>query len=159
MMSTTIRLKVLHRRNFVLGAGGMAAIAALTLAGPALAQDAAQLDAILKKLLGDAKPAEGKINLDLPEIAENGNTVPFTVTVDSPMTATDSVKMLTILAPGNPQPDVASFNFTPLSGKASVASRMRLGRTQDVYAVAQMADGKAFLTKRTVKVTIGGCGG
>lgn len=148
------------RRTFVISAGAAATL--LTFAHRALAQqpnDAAALDAALKKVAGDAKPAEGKIALELPEIAENGNTVPFGATVESPMTDANYAKALHIFAPGNPQAEVASFMFTPQSGKASVSSRMRLGRTQDVYALAEMSDGKFFIAKRTVKVTIGGCGG
>ena len=109
--------------------------------------------------MGDAKPTEGKLVLDLPEIAENGNTVPFTLSVESPMTEQDHVKAMHIFASGNPQLDVATFQFTPASGKAMVASRMRLAKTQDIIAVAELSDGKFLLSKRTVKVTIGGCGG
>jgi sulfur-oxidizing protein SoxY len=95
----------------------------------------------------------------MPEIAENGNTVPFTVAVESPMSDKDYVKTVHVLANGNPQANIAAFNFTPLSGKATLQSRMRLAKTQDVYAVAELSDGKFLMTKRTVKVTIGGCGG
>ena len=112
-----------------------------------------------KKILGDAKPTEGKLTLDLPEIAENGNTVPFTISVESPMTEKDHVKAIHVFATANPQPGVATFRFTPLSGKAAVASRMRLARTQDVIGIAELSDGKFLMGKRTVKVTIGGCGG
>jgi sulfur-oxidizing protein SoxY len=148
------------RRTFILGASAAAALLPLVSGAAAQqANDAAAIEAALKRAIGDAKPVEGKINLDLPEIAENGNTVPFAATVESPMTDKDYVKALHVFAPGNPQPDVATFNFTPVSGKASVSSRLRLGRTQDVYAVAELSDGKVFLAKRTVKVTIGGCGG
>jgi sulfur-oxidizing protein SoxY len=129
------------RRTFVLGASAMAAFAGF-LATPALAQDAAALDAMMKKFIGDAKPVAGKVSIDLPEIAENGNTVPYSITVESPMSD-----------------NIASYDFTPESGKAFVSSRMRLGKTQDVYALAQMSDGKVFMAKKTVKVTIGGCGG
>jgi sulfur-oxidizing protein SoxY len=129
------------------------------LPGAASAQEAQALEAAIKKAVGDAKPVEGKITLTLPEIAENGNTVPFELAVESPMTDADYIKAVHIFAPGNPQPDVASFLFTPASGKAAVSSRMRLGKTQDVYAIAHVSDGKVFMAKRTVKVTIGGCGG
>jgi sulfur-oxidizing protein SoxY len=117
------------------------------------------LDEALKRILGEAKPAGGRIVLDLPEIAENGNTVPFSVAVDSPMTEQDHVKAIHILATANPRPNVASFRFSKLSGKAQVASRMRLAQTQDVIAIAEFGDGKFFLVRRPVKVTIGGCGG
>jgi sulfur-oxidizing protein SoxY len=148
----------LDRRTVLLGASATAALLAVA-AAPAVAQEAQALEAALRKAIGDAKPTEGRINFSLPEIAENGNTVPFEFVVESPMTATDHVKAVHVFAPGNPQPDIAGYQFTPASGKAAVSSRMRLSKTQDVYAVAVMSDGSAFMTKRTVKVTIGGCGG
>jgi sulfur-oxidizing protein SoxY len=114
---------------------------------------------MVKRLVGDAKPSEAKITLEMPEIAENGNTVPFSVMVDSPMSEQDYVKTIYVISTGNPQADVAVFHFTPLSGKASVSSRMRLAKTQDVISVAQLSDGKVLQSKKTVKVTIGGCGG
>jgi sulfur-oxidizing protein SoxY len=64
-----------------------------------------------------------------------------------------------VIATANPQPRIASFRFTPLSGRAAVASRMRLARTQDVIGLAEMSDGRFLMTRRAVKVTIGGCGG
>ncbi len=146
----------------MLSAGGAALLAALL--GPtsgARAQESfAQWQMMLKRIVGDAKPLEGKpITLELPEIAENGNTVPFTITVDSPMSETDFVKATHLISTGNPQADVATFTFTPESGKASVSSRMRLAKTQEVIAVAELSDGKFLLARKTVKVTIGGCGG
>ena len=78
----------------------------------------------------------------MPEIAENGNTVPFTISVDSPMTDKDYVKAVHVISTGNPQPGVATFRFTPQSGKAAAASRMRLAETQDVIALAELSDGK-----------------
>lgn len=154
-----MRLEIVDRRDFLIGAAALATLSA-ALTGPGAAQDRPQtLDDALKKIMGDAKPADGKIVLDLPEIAENGNTVPFTLSVDSPMTDANHVKSLHIFASGNPQVDVASFTFTPESGKATASSRMRLAKTQDVVAVAELSDGKFLLGKRTVKVTIGGCGG
>jgi sulfur-oxidizing protein SoxY len=147
------------RRTFVLGASAAAAIAALLPAGAA-AQAAAQAwEEAVKKIMGDAKPAEGQVKLDLPDIAENGNTVPFNVSVDSPMTEAEHVKAIHIISTANPQPGVATFRFTPLSGRAAAASRMRLARTQDVIGLAELSDGKFLLSRRTVKVTIGGCGG
>ena len=158
-------LKIVRRRDVLIGAAAAASLLALfTAAGAtgATAQDkpfSAELEAALKKIMGDAKPADGRISLDIPEIAENGNTVPFVLSVESPMTETDFVKALHIMAAGNPQPGVASFTFTPASGRAFAASRMRLARTQEVIAVAEMSDGRFLLGRRTVKVTIGGCGG
>lgn len=160
-MKENIRLEVLDRREFLLGATAAAAVAALLAdIRLAVAQDKAPTyEEALKKLIGEAKPEEGKLNLDLPEIAENGNTVPFTVSIESPMTEKDHVKAVHVLSTGNPQPYVASFHLTPDSGKASVASRMRLAKTQDVVSIAELSDGRFLLGKRNVKVTIGGCGG
>jgi sulfur-oxidizing protein SoxY len=151
---------VLDRRAFLLGAGAVAALLPF-LGDPAAAQEAGQTweDAV-KKITGDVKPAtDARLTFELPEIAENGNMVPFTIGVDGPMTEKDHVKAIHVIATANPQPTVASFRFTPLSGRATVASRMRLARTQDVIGLAEMGDGKFLMIKRPVKVTIGGCGG
>jgi sulfur-oxidizing protein SoxY len=154
----TVRSCKVNRREFALGAAAGALVAGLPLA--LVAQDAPQAwEQAVKKVLGDAKPIEGKLVLDLPEIAENGNTVPFTVSVDSPMSETDHVKVIYVLATANPQPGVVTFRFSPLSGKATVASRMRLARTLDVIGIAELSDGRFLMSKRNVKVTIGGCGG
>ena len=150
--------KMLTRREFAFAAAAMAGATAL--APYARAQGQAQAwEQAVKKVLGEAKPIEGKISIDMPEIAENGNTVPFSISVDNPMTDKDHVKAIHLIATGNPQPGVATFRLTPQSGKAAVASRMRLARTQDVISIAELSDGKFLMSKRSVKVTIGGCGG
>jgi sulfur-oxidizing protein SoxY len=156
-----LRLEVVRRRDLLLGAAGAAALVSLlAFGGKAHAQGASPTAAdFLKTIHGDAKPAEAKVNLDLPEIAENGNTVPFAVSVESPMSDADYVKAIHVVSTGNPRPEVVTFLLTPQSGKAAVASRMRLARTQDIIAVAEMSDGKFYMSRRTVKVTIGGCGG
>jgi sulfur-oxidizing protein SoxY len=151
-------MRQVDRREFVLGSAAVLTVAALV--GDAMAQSAPQgWEETMKTILGDAKATEGKLTMDLPEIAENGNTVPFTINIESPMTDKDYVKAVHVIATGNPQPGVATFHFTPQSGKAAVASRMRLARTQDIIALAELSDGKFVQTKRSVKVTIGGCGG
>ena len=104
-------------------------------------------------------PKDGKVSLKAPEIAENGNAVPLTVTVDSEMSEKSYVKALYIAADGNPNAGVAVYEFTPLSGKAEVALRVRLQQTQKLVAVAEMNDGTLYTASREVKVTIGGCGG
>jgi sulfur-oxidizing protein SoxY len=151
---------LVDRRAFVLGAGAVAAIAPF-LTARAMAQDTpAAWEMAVKTIVGDAQPAADKrFTFELPEIAENGNMVPFNIGVDGPMTEADHVKAIHVIATANPQPSVASFRFTPLSGRATVASRMRLARTQDVIGLAEMSDGRFFMTRRPVKVTIGGCGG
>jgi sulfur-oxidizing protein SoxY len=150
---------VVDRRAFVLGAGAVAAIAPF-LTARATAQDTSSWDEAVKTIVGDARPATDKrFTIELPEIAENGNMVPFTIGVDGAMTEKEHVKAIHVIATGNPQPSVATFRFTPLSGRATVASRMRLARTQDVIGLAEMSDGRFLMTRRPVKVTIGGCGG
>ncbi len=157
-MTDRMKSDTVDRREFVIGATAAVAAAAIV----PLAADTAEAKAwedYIKKATGGATPMEGKVTLKLPEIAENGNTVPFTVSVDSPMTDSDYVKAVHVVATGNPRPEVVTFRFTPLSGKASATSRMRLGKTQDVYAIAEMSNGKFYQGKKLVKVTIGGCGG
>ena len=115
--------------------------------------------AAIKAIAGDAEVTQGTVTLTAPEIAENGNSVPISVMVESPMTDDDYVESVTIFAEGNPLPEVATFNFTPASGEASASTRMRLAKTQNVVAVAKMSNGSIFSDTRNVKVTIGGCGG
>jgi sulfur-oxidizing protein SoxY len=151
----------IDRRTLLITGSAATALAAwLGTAGTALAQDKLPTwEETFKKITGDAKPVEGKVNVDMPEIAENGNTVPFTIKIDNPMTDANYVKALHVISTGNPNPGVATFKFSPSSGVATVSSRMRLGRTQDVVAVAELSNGSFLMGKRTVKVTIGGCGG
>lgn len=113
----------------------------------------------LKKLYGDKNFAQGKIKIDVPQIAENGLVVPITVEVESPMTDADFVKAVHVFADGNPLPGVASFRFTPASGRAAAVTRMRLAQTQNIVCVAEMSSGALHMAKAEVKVTIGGCGG
>lgn len=113
----------------------------------------------IMEFTGGKKPEAGKITLTAPEIAENGNTVPISVSVESAMSGDDVVESVMILAAGNPNPAVATFHFTELSGKAEATSRMRLAKTQNVVAIAKMKDGSVFSDTKEVKVTIGGCGG
>jgi sulfur-oxidizing protein SoxY len=150
---------VLDRRAFVLGASAVAAIMPF-LAAPGAAQGAPRTwEDALKRIVGDAQPiSNGKLILDLPDVAENGNMVPVTVSVDSPMTEQEHVKAIHVLATANPLPGIATFRFTLLSGRASASSRMRLAGTQDVICLAELSDGKFIMTRRPVKVTIGGCG-
>ena len=149
-------------RRALLRAAGMGALA-LTGAGIASSANATPEDAAayLGKMTGGASGTanSGKVTINLPEIAENGATVPITVSVDSPMTAGNHVKHIHIVAEGNPSPQVISFNLTPSNGKAEVATRLRLGKTQNVVAAAVMSDGTVHTNLKNVKVTIGGCGG
>ena len=148
----------MDRRQFVLtSAVSMVALSTGSLTAFA-AGDPTVADRI-KEFTGGAATGEGKISLTTPEIAENGNTVPIAVEVDSPMTADNYVESIAIYADGNPLPDVVTFNFTAMSGVAAAKTRIRLAKTQNVIAVAKMSDGSFEMTSNQVKVTIGGCGG
>lgn len=159
-MTEVIKTQSLTRRQ-MLGAtaAGIAVVAGSSLFPNAAQADAASMKAAIKKLVNKDPVASDKVKLKLPEIAENGSTVPFTVTVDSPMTDSNYCKAVHLFADGNPNPDVASFRFTPASGVAKASSRMRLAKTQNIVAVAEMSDGSVHMATQLVKVTIGGCGG
>ena len=146
-------------RRQVLGAGvGVLAAAAFgVVATPAHAANNAQ--DLIKAFTGGKPAAEAKVKLDLPEIAENGNTVPMTVTVDSPMNEQSHVTEVLVVADGNPNGGVATFHFSPASGVAEANTRIRLAASQNIIAVARMNDGSFVMASKPVKVTIGGCGG
>ena len=140
-----------------MGGYGFAAIA-----GVLAARDAAATPDAAKQWLGalaKGTPKDGKVTIKAPEIAENGNAVPVTVSVEGEMSDKSFVKALHVAADGNPNPGVASYVFTPASGKAEVQLRVRMAQTQKLVAVAEMSDGSLFVATREVKVTIGGCGG
>jgi sulfur-oxidizing protein SoxY len=148
-------IELTRRQAFALAAGAAAAIGGFQT--PAFAAN--DSEELIKKFTGGKAPAAGKVKLDVPEIAENGNTVPMTVTVESPMTDESHVTSVLILADGNPRAGVATFHFTPAGGVCEANTRIRLASTQNVVAVAKMNDGSFFMEKKQVKVTIGGCGG
>ncbi len=145
-----------NRREALALAAGAAGAVALG-ARPAAAKNDA--DEAIKKFTGGKTPVEGKVKLDLPEIAENGNTVPMTVTIESPMTEASHVTDVLVVANENPRSGVVTFHFSPASGVAEANTRIRLAATQDVTAVAKMNDGSFYFATKQVKVTIGGCGG
>ncbi len=144
-------MTVTRREALGLAVGGVAALTTLRFAAPAFAAGNAIEDAIME-FTGGSTPGDGDITIVAPEIAENGNTVP--IEVSAPGAAS-----IMLLATGNPSPGVATFHFSALSGAQEAKTRIRLAKTQDIIAVAKMPDGSAITTKRSVKVTIGGCGG
>ena len=147
-----------NRRQALAAAAGAGACAAGlgVAAGPALAvNDYAEQ---IIKFTGGTKPIGARVKLDLPELAENGNTVSMAVKVDGPMTAESHLEEILVLAPNNPNARVVRFRFSPTS-VPEAATRIRLAESQNVIAVAKMSDGTCFFTAREIKVTIGGCGG
>lgn len=134
-----------RRDTLALGAGAVA-LTVLPFRVNAAGEDA------IAEFTGGADVAEGGVDLDAPEIAENGNTVPIGVSAEG-------ATAIMLLAMGNPTPGVATFNFGELSGSTMASTRIRLAGTQDVVAIAKMADGSFAKASKNVKVTIGGCGG
>ena len=149
----------LTRRQALALSAGAVAFAASGLATTAATADAAAASKAIAAFAGGKTPQSGKVKLTAPEIAENGNVVPVAISVDSEMSEKSYVQAVMLVAEDNPNPDVITFNFTPLSGEASAKTRMRLAKTQNVIAVAKMNDGSVFMDKKQVKVIIGGCGG
>jgi sulfur-oxidizing protein SoxY len=154
----TMALIFTRRQALTIGAGALTTVA---WAGAPRRATASEKDAAeaIAKFTGGKKAAEGKVRLDLPEIAENGNTVPMSISVESPMSEQSYVSDLLVVADGNPRPGVATFHFSPASGVAEANTRIRLAQTQNIIAVAKMNDGSFFMSSKQVKVTIGGCGG
>lgn len=134
-----------RRDTLALGLGA-AALTFLPFRATAAAEDA------IAAFTGGADVAEGGVDLTAPEIAENGNTVPISVSAEG-------AAAIMVLATGNPTPGVGTFNFGELAGSTMASTRIRLAGTQDVVAIAKMADGSFARASKTVKVTIGGCGG
>jgi sulfur-oxidizing protein SoxY len=148
-----MRRRLNRREALTAGAGALAAGIGLT-AGPARAlNDYADQ---IKAFTGGRMPVVGRMKLDLPELAENGNTVPLSVAVDAPEGR--QVQEILVVAPANPNARVVRFRFSPAS-VPEASTRIRLAETQDVIAVAKLDDGTFLSVSRQIKVTIGGCGG
>jgi sulfur-oxidizing protein SoxY len=107
---------------------------------------------------GKAVETSSKVTLKVPEIAENGAVVPVTVNVDSPMSESDYVKAIHIIAAKNGNTRCIDVFLTPANGKAMLATRIKLGETQKVVALVELSNGKFITATQSVKVTIGGCG-
>ena len=150
-------MQITKRDFLALGTGTAAALAFGGITAPAFA--ATETDKLIKEFAGGKEVQSGKVELTTPEIAENGNTVPVSFTVESPMTTDNYVASVLVLADGNPRAGVATFHFSAMSGEASATTRIRLAKTQNIVAVAKMSDGSVYMDKKEVKVTIGGCGG
>jgi sulfur-oxidizing protein SoxY len=142
----------LTRRTAVAGA---LAVTVLPLASAHATPDA--MAAAIKQVTGGAAIREGKVKLDIPPLVENGNAVPLTVSVESPMTEADHVKAIHIFNEKNPQPHVFDAKLGPLNGKAEIATRIKLNDSQKVVAIAELSSG-AFVSGSTdVIVTLAAC--
>lgn len=111
----------------------------------------------IRELIGEATLERGKVKLELPSIVENGNTVPLTVSVESPMTETEHVESIHVFNQKNPQPYVAAFHLGPRAGRAHVATRIRLADSQRVVAIAKLNNGSFWSDSADVIVTLAAC--
>ncbi|MGA7806894.1 SoxY-related AACIE arm protein [Bradyrhizobium sp.] len=146
------------RRRF-LGLAGGAAIAGAApgvMVRPAEATPA-MLAAAIRAIVGEAAVHAGKVKLDVPPLVENGNTVPMTVSVDSPMTEQDYVKAIHVFNEKNPQPNIGNFHLGPRAGRAQVGTRIRLADSQTITAIARLSDGSFWSASVDVVVTLAAC--
>ena len=143
------------RRQFLGLAGGVAALGVVTLR-PAEATPA-MLASAIRNVVGAAVVKTGKVKLDIPPLVENGNTVPMTVSVMSPMTSDDYVKSIHVFNEKNPQPNVGNFYLGPRAGRAQVSTRIRLADSQKIVAIAQLSDGSFWSASVDVVVTLAAC--
>ena len=142
----------LDRRSFLAGA----ALVSILPMGSARATPEAMAAAI-KEVVGGATIREGKVKLDLPPLVENGNTVPLTVSVESPMTPADHIKAIHVFNEKNPQPHVFDARLGPRNGKAVVATRIKLGDSQKIIAIAETSTGQFWSASADVIVTLAAC--
>src|SRR5215471_19979692 len=140
----------MQRRVFI----ASLAVAVLPIAAEATPETMA---AAIKQVTGDAAVRPGKVTLDIPPLVENGNTVPLTVSVESPMTEADFVKAIHVFNEKNPQPHVFDARLGPRNGKAVVATRIKLADAQKVVAIAETSKGEFFSASADVIVTIAAC--
>ena len=140
----------MQRRAFIAGF----AVTVLPIAAAATPETMA---AAIKLVTGDAALRPGRVTLDIPPLVENGNTVPLTVSVESPMTEADYVKAIHVFNEKNPQPHVFDARLSPNNGKAVVSTRIKLADAQKVVAIAETSKGEFFSASADVIVTIAAC--
>jgi sulfur-oxidizing protein SoxY len=147
-------LTVMARREFLAATATAVGVALLPVAAGAAPAD---VDASVAALFGERPVTAGRVTLKVPAISENGYSVPLMVEVDSPMTADDHVVRIAIFAEQNPLPDVARFELGPRAGKARVQTRIRMGASQKIRAIAEMNDGSLWGTESFSVVTLAAC--
>ena len=143
------------RREFLIGSVGIGLASALPVESASATP--AMLEEAIRNVIGEANLQTGKITLEVPPLVENGNTVPVTIIVDSPMSKADHVKAIHVFNEKNPQPHVISITLGPRAGKARIATRIKLADTQRIVGIAEMSDGSFWTGEANVIVTIAAC--
>jgi len=146
----------MDRRRFLAGTAATTVAVVVVPLAPATATPDAMAEAI-RKVVGTATPTEARVKLDVPPLVENGSTVPLTVSVEGPMTEADYVKAVHVFNEKNPQPNVFSARLGARSGKAIVGTRIKLGDSQRIVAIAETSDGKFWSAGADVIVTLAAC--
>jgi sulfur-oxidizing protein SoxY len=146
------------RRRFLGLAGSAAVLGAVPVVAlrPAEATPA-MLATAIRNVVGAAVVQTGRIKLDIPPLVENGNTVPMTVSVISPMTPEDFVKSIHVFNEKNPRPNIGNFYLGPRAGRAQISTRIRLADSQKIVAIAQLSDGSFWSATADVVVTLAAC--
>jgi sulfur-oxidizing protein SoxY len=146
------------RRQFLVSAGNAAVLSAAPIVplSPAEATPA-MLTSAIRDIVGTAVVRTGKVKLDVPPLVENGNTVPLTVSVASPMTPDDHVKSIHVFNEKNPQPNVGNFHLGANAGRAQISTRIRLADSQKIVAIAKLSDGSFWSASVDVVVTLAAC--
>jgi len=146
------------RRRFLALTGGAAVLGVVPVvaASPAEATPA-MMAAAMRDVTGAAVVRSGKVKLEVPPLVENGNTVPMTVSVTSPMTAEDHVQSIHVFVEKNPQPNAGNFVLGPRAGRAQISTRIRLADSQKIVAIAKMSDGSFWSASADVVVTLAAC--
>jgi sulfur-oxidizing protein SoxY len=142
----------LQRRAFLAGTALVT-----VLPGAAARATPEAMAAAIKEVVGNATVREGKVTLDVPPLIENGNTVPLTVSVESPMSEADHVRAIHVFNEKNPQPHVFDARLGPRNGKAVIATRIKLGDSQKIVAIAETSKGEFFSASADVIVTLAAC--
>lgn len=142
----------MDRRRFL---AGTAAIVILPMGSASATPEA--MAAAIAKVVGGAPVREGRVSLELPPLVENGSTVPLVVSVDSPMSETDYVRAIHVFNEKNPQPNVFTARLGPRNGRAVVGTRIKLGDSQKIVAIAETSDGRFWSASADVIVTLAAC--
>jgi sulfur-oxidizing protein SoxY len=148
-------LTLINRRALLRQLGAAGLLLAMRPSGAWATPEA--VEQAIRQRIGAREPQPGGMTLTLPKIAETGNSVPLTVTVDSLMTSEDHVLRIHVFVPGNPEPVASTYHLGVRAGKAQISTQIRLARTQTVVALAEMSDGSVRSDAASIVVTLGAC--
>jgi sulfur-oxidizing protein SoxY len=152
-MSKDLWLHAFNRRELLVNSSA----AIIAFAVPWRAYARTTLDEAIRSFAGDAEVRAGRVKFEISPLVENGNAVPVSIDVESPMTTADHVRRIALFNEKNPQADIAIFHLNARAGRARVATRIRLATSQVVVAAAEMSDGSFWMSKASVIVTLAAC--